>query len=229
MLTRKQINNGALGGSLIGGTGLAAAVPGSAWAASAQNIPGASLVAQRTPLMTMGVASLPAAIGLSAYSHAITQGELMDEARKDYNSALSQQMREIRDAAKLGYAIDDEGNYINTNPNRIDVKTALTQNDLNAFNALANQRAIDEAAWQIRDNALLQNTDEEEAAYRNATERLVSNITKNTSSHKSTEKNAATEDENKVKNSGGNSLDPLMGLLSLLALGGGAYYLGKKL
>ena len=222
-LRNDQITNATYGGSLIGGTGLASAIPGSAWAAAAQNIPGASLVAQRTPLMTMGVASMPAALGLAAYSHAMNRGELMDKAAKKSNSELARQMQEIRDASKYGFVVNDEGEYINTNPYTVSLENVLNQNDLNKFNTLAAQREKDELAWQIRDNAAIRNMDEEEAAEQIATLNLLNSSEKPKQVKQAEQKTVTKGDVS------GNWMDSLTGLLGLLALGGGAYYLGKKL
>ena len=103
-------------------------------------------------------------------------------------------------------------------------------------------------ALNLRKNQLdllngLANVAEEERAMQNATQDLLANDTVadivNDSRDPSTQaylvqqakSNTSTGNEAKqgVRSSSGNSLDPLMGLLGLLALGGGAYYLGKKL
>lgn len=68
------------------------------------------------------------------------------------------------------------------------------------------------------------NLSEEDQAFQNATFDLLSKGTKQKSISPTTS-NTVTNTLKKEKN----SLDGLTGLLGLLALGGGAYYLGKKL
>lgn len=103
-------------------------------------------------------------------------------------------------------------------------------------------------ALNLRKNQLdvlsgLANVAEEERALQNATQGLLANDTVtdivNDSRDPGTQSylaqqaksntSANTGAKQGVRSNSGNSLDPLMGLLSLLALGGGAYYLGKKL
>lgn len=106
-------------------------------------------------------------------------------------------------------------------------------------------------ALNLRQNQLdllngLANVAEEERAMQNATESLLANNTiadiVNDSRDPGTQAYLAQQVKNdtpKAETGGSpgtgrtggsdNALDPLMGLLGLLALGGGAYYLGKKL
>ena len=72
------------------------------------------------------------------------------------------------------------------------------------------------------------NLSEEDQAFQNATFDLISNGIGSKKSSTIPTKTGSTTGTS-VTGSSSNALDPLMGLLGLLALGGGAYYLGKKL
>lgn len=102
-------------------------------------------------------------------------------------------------------------------------------------------------ALNLRKNHLdllngLANVAEEERALQNATQDLLANNAAtevvNDSRDPGTQAYLAQQAKNNTSTGNGNgssvsgssnALDPLMGLLGLLALGGGAYYLGKKL
>lgn len=176
------------------------------------------------PLRTLGKASLGLS-GMEAIAHTAAKARYDDptvradwQRFQDSNYLDPSAMPDIHDeylsedARQSIMQMAPAANALNLRKNQLDLLSGLA-------NVAEEERALQNATQDLLTNTAT--TDVVDDSRDPGTQAYLAQQAKN---------NTSTGNGNKPNvNNSGNALDPLMGLLGLLALGGGAYYLGKKL